>query len=412
MSDSRYAAKGGFTPADKRLWLGCMTVGLAWLVAACSGLKSRPEGALSEAVERADRALLEVRGKFAPDPHLTIFAIGLEPRGNSFALTGEVDSVQTKIAALEAVQGTGLHVTDEVRMLPAADLGERTWGLGCLSVAGGREQPAHAAELGTQTLMGDAVRLWKRAPPTNGGPTWFLAQSSDGYLAWLEGGTFVPCTEAQVQTWERGPLLIVTALEDQVFAQPDAGAQPVSDVVAGNRLRHLGATGEWFRVALPDGREGFLAQRSAADFQTWRESRHATPETIEQTARRFLGRPYWWGGCSSKGLDCSGFTKLVFFLNGVALQRNAAQQVQQGVEVTLDAHLSQLKKGDLLFFGRPARGDRPEKIVHTGIYLGDQQFIHSLGRVHISSLDPDSPLGDPTHLRRLRHARRVLPSSP
>ena len=123
-----------------------------------------------------------------------------------------------------------------------------------------------------------------------------------------------------------------------------------------------------------------------------------------------MGRPYFWGCNSVRGLDCSGFTKLVFFLNGLELNRDAAQQCRQGVEVPLDDDLKNLKKGDLLFFGRADRHTGAEKITHVGIYLQDKRFIQASVMVHISSLDPSSPMSDRRRIRSLLHARRVLPN--
>ena len=98
----------------------------------------------------------------------------------------------------------------------------------------------------------------------------------------------------------------------------------------------------------------------------------------------------------------------MFFLNGIDLLRDSSKQARQGVPVTLDANLSQLKKGDLLFFGRRGRSGGPVRIVHVGIYLGDKLFIHSSERVRISSLDPDSPIRDENRIRTLLCARRLL----
>ena len=74
----------------------------------------------------------------------------------------------------------------------------------------------------------------------------------------------------------------------------------------------------------------------------------------------------------------------------------------------LDADLSQLRKGDLLFFGRRARRGQPERVTHVGIYLGEKLFIQSSQRVRISSLDPQSPLREEYRIRSLLAARRVL----
>ena len=176
-------------------------------------------------------------------------------------------------------------------------------------------------------------------------------------------------------------------------------------------MKKTGEEGDWFKVELPDQRAGYLQKHSATDYKEWKRTRQPTPDAIEQTARMFLGYPYLWGGNSPKGLDCSGFTKLVFFLNGVELDRNASHQAQQGVAVPLDAEFSHVKKGDLLFFGTPARGDRPERVTHVGIYLGDKLFIHSSEMVRINSLDPNSPISDARRIRTLIAAKRVLPNN-
>jgi len=181
-------------------------------------------------------------------------------------------------------------------------------------------------------------------------------------------------------------------------------------VVLCDLVRKTGEEGDWYEVELPDERAGFLPKKAAQDYTAWKQARRATAENIERTARRFIGRPYLWGGNSPKGVDCSGFTGLVFYLNGIDLQRDSSLQARQGVAVPLDPELSQLKKGDLLFFGRSPRRGRPERVVHVGLYLGDKLFIHSSERVHISSLDPRSPLRDENRIRTLLCARRILPT--
>jgi cell wall-associated NlpC family hydrolase len=380
---------------------------LAGTLCACAHMdgntpKSEPDRRLA-----IPHAIQDLKQKYAPDKRLGIYDVGLQYQGLELVLTGEVDRAEARIETVRAVQATGAKVTDRIKVLPDEKLGDQVWGISCLSVASGRELPEHKAEMGTQILMGNAVRLWK--PSTNAVFRWYLTQAADGYLSWLQKGTFVRCTREQVDAWNAGPLLVVTALEDCIRERPDADAQPVSDVVVCDLVRKTGEEGDWYKVELPDKRTGFLPRKAATDYVTWKQARQPTVANLERTARRFIGRPYLWGGNSPKGFDCSGFTKTVFFINGIDLLRDSSKQAGQGVEVPLDANLSQLKKGDLLFFGPSARRGRPERVVHVGLYLGDKLFIHSSEMVHISSLDPESPIRDENRIRTLLHARRILP---
>src|SRR5205814_1293620 len=141
---------------------------------------------------------------------------------------------------------------DRITVLPAAGLGDKTWGIACLSVASGREKPDHKEEMGTQILMGQVVQVWK----TN--RFWSLVQGTDGYLTWLERGAFTGCNRAVADAWSHSHLEIVTAFEDCVREKPQAEAQPVSDVVMGDLLKKISVDGNWIGVELPDQRKGFL----------------------------------------------------------------------------------------------------------------------------------------------------------
>jgi cell wall-associated NlpC family hydrolase len=94
---------------------------------------------------------------------------------------------------------------------------------------------------------------------------------------------------------------------------------------------------------------------------------------IVQTAKRFVGLPYRWGGTSpEKGFDCSGLTTAVYQLNGLDLPRSSAEQFRVGTVVIGDG----LNKGDLVFFA--VSGGR--RVSHVGIYTGDGRFVHAPGR--------------------------------
>ncbi|HBF96484.1 MAG TPA: hypothetical protein DDW66_09405, partial [Porphyromonadaceae bacterium] len=106
--------------------------------------------------------------------------------------------------------------------------------------------------------------------------------------------------------------------------------QTVSDLVIGDMLVLKGEKGRFYRVGYPDGREAYIRQSDAKELKKWLQEMELTPKSIVRVARQFMGIPYVWGGTSFKGLDCSGLTKLVYFLHGVILQRDASQQVLTG----------------------------------------------------------------------------------
>ena len=96
-------------------------------------------------------------------------------------------------------------------------------------------------------------------------------------------------------------------------------------------------------------------------------------EKIIRTADSFIGVPYRWGGESvEEGFDCSGFTMMVYKLNGLDLPRSSQAQWNTGLPISRN----RLKSGDLVFF----RTAGSHKISHVGIYAGNGQFIHAPGR--------------------------------
>jgi len=109
-----------------------------------------------------------------------------------------------------------------------------------------------------------------------------------------------------------------------------------------------------------------------------------TPDEIISTARRYLGVPHCMGGKTMKCIDCSGLLAVVFASHAIQLPHNSEEQARYGKIIS---ERKNLKKGDLVFFVRTYNTGR--LITHSGIYLGDNKFIHtstSLG-VTITSLD-------------------------
>ena len=189
--------------------------------------------------------------------------------------------------------------------------------------------------------------------------------------------------------------------------------------------------GGWARVMLPSGRTGWVQRKTVEPLQERIDIRIGDRaeglvsmermEDIIASAERLLGVPYLWGGMSSKGVDCSGLVRISCILNGVLLPRNASQMVRcgDGVEIPPLASLGRndrqealertrnLQRGDLVFFGTPASGDKPMRVTHVGIYLGNNRIIHSSHLVRINSLIPgDEDYYENAH--RLIAARRLV----
>lgn len=160
----------------------------------------------------------------------------------------------------------------------------------------------------------------------------------------------------------------------------------------------LGSTLPFFKdEKIQVGQESFEYQGSTSN-----PAIKGNKNKIIQDAFMYLGTPYLWGGRSPFGIDCSGFTQVVYRLNYVDLPRDASQQVELGENYSF---VEESQPGDLAFF------DNEEgKIVHVGILLQDQKIIHASGKVRIDKLDHhgifNEELGKYTH--KLRIIKKII----
>src|SRR5690606_32644982 len=121
-----------------------------------------------------------------------------------------------------------------------------------------------------------------------------------------------------------------------------------------------------------------------------------------ETALLYLNTPYLWGGKTPFGIDCSGFTQMVYKLNGYKLLRDASQQATQGEALSF---IEESEPGDLAFF------DNHEGIItHVGIIMEDNYIIHAHGKVRIDRLDHSGIFNYDTrsHTHRLRVIKRII----
>lgn len=353
--------------------------------------------------------LAPVRAHYAPDRRVAVFDVVCTRQGEQLVVKGDVDKDNARRDVMAALGAAKLGaIIDSVRVLPDAALADRPFGIVKVTVGNMRSNPAQAAELGTQVMMGMVVRVLKRQGD------WYYVQSSDRYLGWLEGASMHFTRQAGVDAWQQGPRVIVTAAYGVVYTKADTASLPMGEAVPGVLFKAGDARGKWRAVETADGRKGFIQRALVADYGRWQATRVLNAQTVEQTAKRFIGVPYLWGGTSPKAMDCSGFTKNVFRLNGLELARDANQQAEMGVDVATADDLRHLSKGDLLFFGSKASAERPERITHVAIYLQDKQFIHEPGgsAVRIDSFDPAAPNYNENLLKILVRARRIIGATP
>lgn len=342
-----------------------------------------------------------VKAAYAPDARTALFSV----TARKGVVAGETNLPQAKEDLLRRLREAGEIVTDSITVLPQAALKGKHFAVVNLSVANLRALPRHPAELSTQALLGTPLKVWKSERG------WYLVQTPDGYMAWLDGGGLELMDSIAFDEWQRKRKIVYTQPFGLAYADA-AKSTTVSDLVYGNVLELKKEGSGFYEVVFPDGRTAFIPASEANPYRDWLSSRQPTEENLVNTARRLMGLPYLWGGTSVKGVDCSGFTKTIFFMNGLLLPRDASQQVNAGEEIDTKSGWQNLRPGDLLFFGAPAREGRPERVVHVGMWMGNGEFIHSAGRVQVGSLIPGASNYDASEHKRFLRARRIDRESP
>ena len=238
-----------------------------------------------------------------------------------------------------------------------------------------RPQPDHRAELGSQLLMGETVRL--AAGPARKG--WRRVRSeADGYDGWVREWGLVHVAAARCRRWRTAAAATVVVPFLGVATRPGSGIA-VGPLFLGSRVIPGRARAGMREVELPDGRRGWV---DAAGLRGPSGRRAGLIERVSS----LLGVPYLWGGRTPAGLDCSAFVQLVLGEQGVSLPRDARDQCLACRSLARSANA---REGDLAFFAVP--GQAPS---HVGLALGDGYFAHSRGRVQIASIYSDNTLYD------------------
>lgn len=337
----------------------------------------------------------------APDSRIAIFDYSLIKGQKNFELTIETDQHEALPNLQNKLSEYSTDIVLTTHTLPDSTVEGYNYGVINLSVANIRKKPGHSMEMVSQAILGTPVKLLKAEK------NWRLIQTPDKYIGWVDETAVQKLSKQEFNLWINSDKIIYTSHAGFVYNNSEC-TSTISDITAGSLLKLIKQSPKGYSVEFPDGRIGFVSKSDAETFASWMASKTYTKKAIIETALPFLGHPYLWGGTSTKGVDCSGFTKTVFFLNGIVLQRDASQQELYGENVSTENNFEQLQAGDLLFFGKAETDSTKKRITHVGIYMGNLQFIHAAGRVFIDSFDPEADNYNEPRLKTLVSVKRIL----
>lgn len=354
----------------------------------------------STKINPSEEQIAIVKNQFVPDKRVALFDVISVKNKNDIILKGESNLPEAIQALKENLKAKNITFVDSIQILPNSSLEGKTRGVIKISVANLRSKPKHSSELATQATLGTPVLVYKKTD------NWYLIQTPDKYLSWVDSGGIQLMNQEEFANWKLADKIIFLNTYGQSFENKQQHI--VSDLVAGDVLEVIDELKTAYKVKYPDGRTAYVHKNQAKKYKTWLAELKPTQESLIKTSKDLMGLPYLWGGTSSKGVDCSGFTKTIYFLNGMIIPRDASQQVHTGLLTDENKNFKNLQAGDLLFFGTPAAKDKKERVTHVGMWLGNNEFIHSSGRVHISSMDKNAPNYDEYNFNRYLKSKRIL----
>lgn len=354
-------------------------------------------------MEYIDQQIALVKKDFVQDGRTALFKVEATAQSEGIVIKGETTFSAAKENLISNLSALNVTLIDSINLLPSKDLAGKIYGIVNISVCNIRSKPKHSGELATQAILGTPLSVLKE---TNG---WYYIQTPDNYLGWLDAGGLQLLDDRSFKEWRASEKAI--CLNDFSFAHtfPDEESEKVTDLMAGSIVELQEEGSDYTKIRLPDNRVGYVSNEYLMPYTEWIQSRNLTASNILSAAHEMMGRPYLWGGTSGKGMDCSGFTKTVFYQNGVQLERDASLQVHTGIKIETDTTLKNLETGDLLFFGN-LRKDGSERITHVAIYVGEGKMIHASERVKIESLKRTDPDFAEHRLNTFLQARRIIGS--
>lgn len=336
--------------------------------------------------------------KYAPDARVAVWNIDFNDKKIPIELVGETNLNDAKNELIEYLKSEDISFEDNIILLPNHDF---KYGIINNSVANLRKNPSHSSELVSQTILGTGVSILKKKGE------WYLIQTPDKYISWIDHGGIVAMSKEKYDNYFASDVGVFTRPYGFSYETKKKN-KVVSDLVLGSALKIVEIRSKHTKYEYPDGRKAWIENRLMNSISSIRGMNYSIQNLLEN-AHSLIGVPYLWGGTSSKGFDCSGYTKSVYLMNGYILPRDASQQVKEGILVDNSRNWNLLEAGDLMFFGYYK--DDKLRIDHVSIWLGDGYFIQSSKNVRISSVYSDNSNFDDYHMAKYIESRRIIGSN-
>jgi hypothetical protein len=252
------------------------------------------------------------------------------------------------------------------------------FGISILSVIPIRELPSDTSEMTTQLIFGEHYKIveqrkkWSR-----------IKIAHDKYTGWISNNQIHIIDQEEYDKLEKEVATLTTDILDIIEGESN---QPI---VIGSVL----PTYKSDHAIIKNKMYKFLGKKT----QGFSEKKH-----LINNALIFLNAPYLWGGRTPFGIDCSGFTQIVYRLQGINIPRDAHQQAEVGNTLSF---IEESQEGDLAFFD-----DSEGEITHVGIIMNNNNIIHASGKVRIDKLDQQGifNIEKKIHTHKLRIIKSVV----
>ena len=236
-----------------------------------------------------------------------------------------------------------------------------------------RLEPSDTSEMVTQVLYGDEFKVLEQRKKWSR-----IRLAFDKYEGWIDNKQYLEISEEHYNSHTNSEIILSNDLVE--FISNDQ--QQLIPISLGSNLNGLSFFNHEFEGESTTG------------------SKHKS--NLINTAMLYLNTPYLWGGKTPFGIDCSGFTQMVYKLNGFKLLRDASQQATQGDALSF---IEEAEPGDLAFF------DNSEgNITHVGIIMKNNYIIHAHGKVRIDRIDHTGIFNAErnTHTHKLRVIKKIV----